>query len=85
MNLEEAKAKVKKDLQEQQADINFGLTSLAAEQAEEENEKEEERKSLIEWHIKKGAYHSRESLEKMSYEQLKESEELYYEMAIRGV
>lgn len=85
MNLEEAKAKVKKDLQEQQANVNFGHVALAAELSEDEDEKEEERKSLIEWHIKKGAYHSRESLEKMSYEQLKESEELYYEMAIRGV
>lgn len=85
MNAEQVKAKFKLELQEKQADVNFGHAALAAELAEDEDEKEEERQSLIKWHIDKGAYHSRESLEKMSYEQLKESEELYYEMAIRGV
>jgi hypothetical protein len=85
MNVEQVKAKFLKEFQEEQVAVNFGHAALAAELAEDEDEKEEERKSLIEWHIKKGAYHSRESLKNMSYEQLKESEELYYEMAIRGI
>ena len=80
MNLEEAKAKLQKDLQEQQADINFGHVSLAAELSEDEDDKE----SIIKWIVKKTSYNEDE-LENKSYEELKEIHDEYYEWAIRGV
>ncbi len=85
MNLEEAKAKLQKDLQEQQADVNFGHVALAAELSEEQDDEEETRKHLIDWHLAKSSIYSRGTLETWSTERLQDSQDEYYEMAIRGV
>ncbi len=85
MNLEQAKAKVKADLQNEQADINFGHFALAAELAEDESEEEERRKHLIDWHLAKSTIYSRGTLETWSTERLQDSQDEYYEMSYRGV
>jgi len=85
MNLEEVKAKLQKDLQEQQVNMNFGHAALAAELAEDEEDEEETRKQLIEWHLAKQSIYRKETLETWSTERLQDSQDEYYEMSYRGV
>lgn len=85
MNVEQVKAKFLKEFQEEQVAVNFGLTALAAEQAEDEDDEEETRKYLIEWHLAKSSVYSRGTLETWSTERLQDSQDTYYELSYRGV
>jgi hypothetical protein len=85
MNVEQVKALYRKQLQDEQAIVNFGHAALAAELAEDEDDEEETRKYLIEWHLAKSTVYSRETLETWSTEDLQDSQDTYYEMSYRGV
>lgn len=85
MNVEQVKAKFLKEFQEEQVAVNFGHAALATELSEDEDDEEEARKYLIDWHLAKSTVYSRETLETWTTEDLQDSQDTYYELSYRGV
>lgn len=80
MSVEQLKALYRKQLQDEQAIVNFGHAALMCECSRGEDEREQ----LIEFILNKTSC-TKEELENMPLETLYEIHDEYYEWAIRGV